>query len=225
MRVIPGILSWFIVIFIVIFVPKPLSAQNNETPRNKHAWCIEPYACWGATSDIMFDAATSQGYNVEYYSNTDIDLDPEVTIPDVEAIYGSSAGAGMIITHGSPEGQAIEIYPRTTAGWNALVARWNQYIYDGYDGQIAVREVEGSHQSWVIIAKYYGGVDQWSDCGSAIIDNECCYGGTFCGWNGARVSFGPPDEVTFWEIIQNLEAIWEGLDGVRGKEDRVAGHA
>jgi hypothetical protein len=117
MRVIPGVLSWFTAIFIVIFAPKPLSAQNNETPRNKHAWWIEPYACWGGTSD------------------------------------------------------------------------------------------------------------QWSDCDSAVIDNECCYGGTFCGWRGARVSFGPPDTVTIWEIIQNLRGIWEGLDGQRGKDDRVAGHA
>ena len=225
MRVILGILSVLTALALVSGAPVPLSAQNNETPRNKHAWRIEPYACWGATSDIMERAAENQGYSVIYYYNTDIDLDPEVTIPDVEAIYGSSAGAGMIITHGSPEGQAIEVYPRTTAGWNALVARWNQYIYGGYDGQIDVGGIEFGHPSYVITAKYYGGVNQWSDCDSAIIDNECCYGGTFCGWNGARVSFGPPDEVTFWEIIQNLEAIWEGLDGVRGKEDRVAGHA
>lgn len=227
MRGIPGIVSVSAVLALMCFAPAPLSAQNNETPRSKHAWRIEPYACWGATSDIMEQAATNQDYTVEYYFNTDIDLDPDVTIPDVRALYGSGAGAGMIISHGNPEGQAIEVYPHTPAGWSALVTQWNRYMNDGYGGEISIGEMEPPHPhaSYVIAAIYYGGVDQWSNCDSAVIDNECCYGGTFCGWNDARVSFGPPDSVTMPEIILNLRAIWEGLDGVRGKEDRVAGHA
>ena len=71
-----------------------LYAQNNETPRSKGAWWIEPYACVGYTSNIMQRVANNQGYNVEYLTNTDIDLDPDVTIPHVEALYGSGAGAG-----------------------------------------------------------------------------------------------------------------------------------
>lgn len=202
-------------------------AQNNETPRNKHAWRIEPYACWGAASDIMERAAENQGYSVVYYYNTDIDLNPDVTIPEVKALYGSGAGAGMIWSHGGTYGHSVEIYPHTPAGLIAREAQWNLYMNEGYWGEIYRGEVRppSSDSSYTIGVLYNGGVNQWSDCDSAIIDNECCHGGTFCGWNGARVSFGPPDEVTFWEIIQNLEAIWEGLDGVRGKEDRVAGHA
>ena len=106
-------------------------------------------------------------------------------------------------------------------------AQWDVYMGEGYGGQIYKGEVKppAPDSSYTIGVRYDGGVDLWSYCDNAIIDNECCYGGTFCGWNGARVSFGPPGEPTFWEIIQNLEAIWEGLDGQRGKGDRVAGHA
>jgi hypothetical protein len=204
----------------------PLSAQNNETPGNKHAWRIEPYACWGATADIMQRAAMSQGYVVEYYSNTDIDLDPDVTIPDVKDAYGSGAGAGMIWSHGGVHGHSIEIYPHTLAGFNAREAQWGVYMNEGYWGEIYRGEVQGSDSSYTIGVLYQGGVSQWSDCDSAIIDNECCHGGVVCDcWSGARVVFGPPHELNGPEITANLRAIWEGLDGVRGKEDRVAGHA
>jgi hypothetical protein len=169
MRVIPGVLSWFTVIFIVIFAPKPLSAQNNETPRNKHAWWIEPYASLGYTSDIVETAATNQGYIVRYYSNTDINLDPDLTIDNVESIYGSGSGAGLIITHGNPTGHAIELYEYTPAGESERDAQWDEYMNEGYGGKIYRGSVPG--QSHHIGVLYNGGVSQRSHCDSAIIDN------------------------------------------------------
>ena len=79
-------------------------------------------------------------------------------------MYGSGAGAGLIITHGTdpdfPDaGHAIEIYLHTPAGWAALEAECDKYMNDGYGAEIDVGEVQGPDSSYTISVLYHGAFD------------------------------------------------------------------
>ncbi len=212
------------VLLIVLAVPvDTLFAENNETPTWPYGWQIQPFVFQDGDAPEMKEAAERQGYVISYYSNSVVDLIPDISIADVEDEYGSYAGVGMIWTHGNPYGQAIEIYPYTLVGMAVRDGQFELYEQDGYAGKIYKGEVPSV--SYHIGIWYYGAVDEWTNLSNAIIDNECCYGGTFNGWNGARVWFGAPGGATTPQIKANVTALWEGLDGIRGKDKRAAGQA
>jgi hypothetical protein len=200
-----------------------LLGENNQTPTSKWGWEIKPYMFDIGDAPEMKISAEHQGYDVITYENGSANTCPSFRVSDVMGLYSSGAGAGMISSHGSLRGHAIEVYPYTQAGEDSRDSAYTWYVNHGYAGKVYKAYVQ--NEGWHISIEYNGAVDTWTNLSSAIIDNECCHGGQFNGWNGARVWFGPPGDCPANESMANVRELWEGLDGIRGKAKRVAGEA
>jgi hypothetical protein len=200
-----------------------LLGEDNQTPTSKWGWEIKPYMFDIGDAPEMRIAAEHQGYFIATYENRFPSFSPNPSVSGVMGLYASGAGVGMISSHGSPRGHAIEVYPYTQAGEDYRDSVYTWYVDHGYAGRVYQAYVpnEGFH----ISIEYNGAVDTWTNLSNAIIDNECCHGGQFNGWNGARVWFGPPGDCPAVESMANVRELWEGLDGIRGKAKRVAGEA
>ena len=199
-----------------------LWAGDNRTPASKWGWEIMPYQFHLGDRPEMKIAAQHQGYEVRTWANEVVSLTPNITVTDVMGIYASGVGVGMINTHGSSQGQAVEVYPYTTAGFASCDSAYTWYVSHGYSGRVyqALEENWGFH-----ISIYYDtAVSEWTYLSDAIIHNQTCYGLADV-WNGARVWFGPAGDCTIGESMANVRELWQGLDGVRGKARRVAGQA
>lgn len=213
----------FAVLLVLVGAAADLSADRCETPIWYYGWEIQPYMFDIGDAPEMRGVAEHQGYIISSHGNPVASFDPEPLVTDVEGEYGNQAGIGLISSHGSLRGQAIEVYPYTQAGKDSRDSAYTWYVNNGYAGKVYKSSV--ANKGWHISIEYNGAVNTWTDLSRALIDNETCFGGQFGGWNGARVWFGPPGKVTFPNLRANVRALWEGLDGVRGKAKRVAGQA
>jgi hypothetical protein len=224
MRALWNILFFLALSIAAIGVPAgALLAGANQTPTSDYGWEIKPYRFHLGDRPEMKISAKHQGYDVITYENQSPSFSPHPRVSDVMGLYASGAGVGMINSHGSPQGQAIEVYPYTQAGEASWDSAYTWYVNHGYAGKVykGYREDWG----WHIGIYYDTAVREWSYLSDAVIHNQVCYGGQFDGWYGARVWFGPWDSCSVDLSMANVRELWEGLDGIRGKAKRVAGEA
>jgi len=218
--------SMFLPILALAVIGIPAGAQlgeANQTPTSKLGWEIKPYRFQLGDRPEMRISAEHQGYAIVTYENLSSSFTPSPTVTDVKGLYGNGAGVGMINSHGSLSGQAIEVYPYTSAGKSYRDSVYDWYVNNGFAGQVYKSSVYG--EGWHISIRYGTAVSAWSNLSDAIIHNQTCYGGQFGGWSGARVWCGPWAGCTVPDSKANVRELWEGLDGIKGKAKRVAGQA
>ena len=106
----------FAVLLVLVGAADDLSADRSETPTWYYGWEIQPYMFDIGDAPEMRRVAEHQDYIISSHRNLVASFDPEPLVTDVEGEYGNHAGIGLISSHGSLRGQAIEVYPYTQAG-------------------------------------------------------------------------------------------------------------
>jgi hypothetical protein len=175
------------------FVVRPFAFQLGERPEAR--------------------AAMERGaYSVSENSNADTTMFPDVTIPAYLSALTSNAGAAMTHSHGSTQGQIIEVYPWTSAG---ETKRDEQLVYYSVFLSLAsvVAAANEDGVGYGIAVRYSGLTASRVVFGYGIFHNQSCDGYSFPYFSSIAFLCGPQGVCDGPNSVENVRAFWENLEG------------
>ncbi len=107
-------------------------AVESQTPAHHAAFLYQPFGQDSGLQNMLIEAIgalNGSGYTITSYSQSSASITPSVTLERdfVNALTGEY-GVRVIVTHGSSDGLAVEVYPATQAGADSAVSQRNSYI-------------------------------------------------------------------------------------------------